>query len=115
MECTGVAPIRVHEEIPPGLFAQIQTQEAEVQVQQAVQLAGQSGLDLVPVLMGQIGQLDLDIGAGAAGSAQFKALGYKVFLLRVIGWRMTLYSAIRMGKGIRDQRQPDMGLTPSSR
>ena len=35
-------------------------------------------------------------------------------IMRVIGRRMTLYSAIRIGKGISDHRQPDIGLMPSS-
>ena len=32
----------------------------------------------------------------------------------VMGWRMMEYKAIRMGKGKKLQRQPLMGLTPSS-
>ena len=54
----------MHEEIPLRLLAQVQAQEAKVDIQQAVYLAGQSGLDFVPVLVGNVGQLDLHIGIG---------------------------------------------------
>ena len=77
----GIGPVGVGKEVPLRLIAQVETQEAEVQVEEIrVQLAGQIGGHHVPVGMVELGKLNLQIGAGAAADLAHEALADKVVL-----------------------------------
>ena len=52
--------------------------------------------------------------AALAASMALYSTSSPSIIKRVMGWRMMEYKAMRMGRGRKLQRQPLMGLTPSS-
>ena len=59
-----VAPVGVEHEVPLRLVAQVEAEEAEVYIQQPLKLAGKRGLELIPVLMGKVGELYFKVRVG---------------------------------------------------
>ena len=75
----NVGPVTGRKEVPLGEIAQVQSQEAVVDVFQTLDLSAESGLQVGPVFMGKLSQRDLTVGAGTGGSL-VQAGGGKVLL-----------------------------------
>ena len=84
----GIGPVGLGKEIPLGLVAEVQPEEAEVQVEEiGIKLSGQIRGQGAPVGMVELGKLDLLISAGTPGGELIQAVGNIVVLQgRGSGW-----------------------------